>query len=443
MSQTESGDRSPNEEYLINESSEIAVGESIGWTQKIMTAFPALRSRNYQLYFIGQLVSLVGTWLQIVAEGWLVFELTHSAFFVGLDAAAATIPTLFLSLFGGVIVDKFPKKRILMFTQIASMVLAFILGLLTVLKVVNVWHVIILAFLLGVVNAIDSPARQSYVIELVDDKKYLSSAIALNSGMWNAARVIGPTVAGLLIAAFGAGIAFLLNGISYVAVIIALRKMNTSDIVIDSHLRPLTAIKEGILYAFSHSTIRFLIITASMLAIFGWSYSTLMPVLATDIFHLGASGLGYLYAVAGTGALAGAVFISSRGTKLNSLNIIIGGNLLFAVALLAFTFSTNIYVATVLLLLIGFGLVAEFSTVNTVLQHAVDNTMRGRVMAIYTIAFIGLAPFGNFEIGWAAQRFGTEMAIRLSAVIVLAFGFLIFFRRHAIRKYFVLPHGNK
>lgn len=425
-----------NEEYLVSESAEIAVGEKTGWTDRIMSAFPALKSRNYFLYFFGQLFSLVGTWLQIVAEGWLVFELTHSAYFVGLDAAAATIPTLFLSLFGGVIVDKFPKKKILLFTQAASMVLAFILGVLTVLKIVNVWQVIFLAFLLGIVNAIDSPARQAYVVELVDDKKFLSSAIALNSGMFNTARVIGPTIAGLLIAAFGAGPAFILNAVSYIAVIIALKNIRTRDIVPHSDTHPLVAIRQGLDYAFSHSTIRLLIILSSMIAIFGWSYGTLMPVIATDIFHLGASGLGYLYAVAGLGALSGAIFISSQGQRYNSLNIIIGGNLLFSLCLLFFTFTNSLYFATPLLFLVGFGLVSMFSTMNTVLQHAVSDHMRGRVMAIYSIAFIGLGPFGNLEIGWLAEKIGIDPAIRSSAIIVFAVGLYLFFNRNKIRKTF-------
>lgn len=429
--------RTSEEDYLINESAEIAVGESVGWSDRILSAFPALKSRNYFLYFLGQLVSLVGTWLQIVAEGWLVFELTHSAFYVGLDAAAATIPTLFLSLFGGVIVDKFPKKKILIFTQAASMVLAFILGLMTVSNVINVWYVITLAFLLGIVNAIDSPARQSYVVELVDDKKYLASAIALNSGMFNTARVIGPTVAGLLIAAFGSGIAFILNGLSYIAVIIALMQINTTDRVTHSNLHPIEAIKQGLQYAFSHTTIRLLLVIASVVSIFGWSYGTLMPVIATDIFHLNASGLGYLYAVAGTGALLGAIFISSFSHRFNSLSIIIGGNILFSFCLFLFTFTANIYLGSFLLFLIGFGLVAQFSTNNTVLQHVVDDSMRGRVMAIYTISFIGLAPIGNFEIGWVAEKFGTELAIRSSALIVLVFGIYLFSVRRKIAGSFI------
>lgn len=426
-------DNSLSEKYIINESPEISLGENTGWTQKIFSAFPALRSRNYLLYFIGQLISLVGTWLQIVAEGWLIFQLSHSAFYVGLDAAMATIPTLFLSLFGGVIVDRFPKRKILIFTQTASMILAFILGFLTVFKIINVWEIIFLAFLLGIVNAIDSPARQSYVIELVDDKKYLSSAIALNSGMFNAARVIGPTVAGLLIAGFGTGIAFLLNGVSYIAVIISLFYINTSYKILQTNIHPIEAIKEGLRYAFAISTVKILLIISAVTSIFGWSYGTLMPVMATNIYHINASGLGYLYACAGVGALLGAFLISAFSHKFNHWSIIIFGNIFFSISLLIFTFITNVYVAAFFLFLIGLGIVSQFSMINTTIQHSIDDHMRGRVMAIYTISFVGLAPIGSFEIGLIAQKFGTELAIRYNAFILVVFGLFLFYYRKKLK----------
>jgi len=416
-----------NEQYIVDESPEIALGENTGSIQKILSAFPAFKSRNYSLYFTGQLISLVGTWLQIVAEGWLVFQLSHSAFYVGLHAAVATIPTLFLSLFGGVIVDRFPKRKILIFTQIASMILALILGLLVILNVISVWQVIILAFLLGVVNAIDSPARQAYVIELVNNKKYLSSAIALNSGMFNAARVVGPTVAGLLIAGVGAGIAFLLNGLSYVAVIVALLHIRTPDKVQDKNTHPITAIKEGIKYAFASQTIKVLLMLAGVLSIFGWSYSTLMPVIATNIFKISASGLGYLYACAGAGALLGSFLISAFSNKLNYWSVVIFGNILFTFSLLIFTFISNVYFAAFFLFLIGLGLVSQFSMMNTIIQHSIDDRMRGRVMAIYTMFFIGFAPIGNFEIGLVAEKFGPEFAIRLNAFILVIFGLFLFY----------------
>lgn len=416
-----------NEEYVLDESPEISLGENINWIQKISSAFPALKSRNYVLYFTGQLVSLIGTWLQIVAEGWLIFQLSHSAFYVGLDAAMSTIPTLFLSLYGGVIVDRFPKKKIIIFTQTASMILAFTLGLLVVSNVVQVWEIIFLAFLLGVVNAIDSPARQAYVVELVDDRKHLSSAIALNAGMFNAARVIGPTIAGLLIAGFGTGIAFLLNGVSYIAVIIALFYIKTSYTVSQTNTHPIEAIKEGLRYAFASSTIKILLVLAAVISIFGWSYGTLMPVMATTIYHIDASGLGYLYACAGIGALLGAFLISAFANKFNHWSIIISGNIFFSISLLIFTYVTNVYIAAFFLFLVGLGLVSQFSLMNIIIQNSITDTMRGRVMAIYTIAFIGFAPIGNFWIGFAAEKFGAEFAIRLNAFILVAFGSFLFY----------------
>lgn len=423
-----------NEKYIVDGSSEISVGENIGWTEKIFSAFPALRSRNYLLYFVGQLLSLIGTWLQIVAEGWLVFQLSHSAFYVGLDAAMSTIPTLFLSLFGGVIVDKFPKRKIIIFTQSASMILAFVLGFLTIFHVVRVWEIIVLAFFLGVVNAIDTPARQAYVVELVDDKKYLSSAIALNSGIFNAARVIGPTIAGLLIAGFGTGMAFILNGISYIAVIVALFYINTVDKIINSSTHPIEAIKEGLRYAFSSQTIKILLFLAAVLSIFGWSYGTLMPVMATDVYHIDASGLGYLYACAGIGALLGAFLISAYSHKINHWSIIIFGNVFFAISLLIFTFMHNVYAAAVFLFFIGLGIVSQFSMMNSTIQHLIDDRMRGRVMAIYTIAFIGFAPLGNLEVGYVAEKIGSEMAIRVNAFILVALAIYLLFKRKQFKE---------
>ena len=423
-----------DQSYIENESQELALGEQEGWAGKIRASSPAFRSRNYRLYFMGQLVSLVGTWLQVVAEGWLVFTLSHSAFLVGLDAAAATIPTLFLSLIGGVIVDRYPKKRILIFTQSASMVLAFALGILTVTNVVTVWEIITLAFGLGIVNAIDAPTRQAYVTELIDERKSLASAIALNAGMFNAARVIGPSIAGILIASVGTGTAFLLNGVSYVAVIIALFFITTPMSVENRRLHPLLAIREGLGYVYRHTVIKTLIILSAVVSVFGWSYSTIMPVIATQTFHLSADGLGYLYAAAGLGALLGSIAISAFSQKTNMLDVIIGGNLLFAVALVAFSYVSFLPLALLLLFLIGFGLVTQFALINTLIQHQVDDRMRGRVLSLYTLVFLGFSPFGSLEIGYASEKLGLEPAIRISAVIVLIFGLYILSRLSSLKK---------
>ena len=420
-----------DENLILEESAEVAAA-SVPWTQKILTVFPAFSSRNYQLYFFGQLVSMIGTWLQIVAEGWLVFQLTHSALYVGLDAAAAMIPSLFLSLFGGVIVDKFPKRTILFITQTAAMILALILGVMTITGTVTVWWIIFLAFLLGIVSAVNTPALQSYVVELVEDKSHLASAIALGAGMFNAARAIGPTVAGLLIAVYGTGVAFILNGVSYLAIIVALYFIRTQPIRHGVAENPLAAIREGLAYTFSHETIRLLLVLTGIISIFGWSYSTLMPVIATTIFHSGADTLGYLYATTGLGAFTGAMVVSAYAKRISAERFILGGLTLFALSLFTFTFVTSLPVAYLVLFVVGFGLVMLFSTTNSSIQHAVEDHMRGRVMSIYALVFMGLAPIGNVEIGAAAERVGSEMAIRLSVVVVALFAMYLYPRRHKL-----------
>ncbi|OGE26483.1 MFS transporter [Candidatus Daviesbacteria bacterium RIFCSPHIGHO2_02_FULL_39_12] len=401
------------------------------YLKRLFAVFPVLNNKNYRLYFLGQLVSLIGTWLQIVAQGWLVLQLTNSPFLVGLVAAIGSLPTLLFSLFGGVIIDRFPKKQILMLTQISSMTLAFILGILTVFDLITVWQIGILAFLLGVVNALDIPTRQAFVPEMVI-KNELPSAISLNAGTFNAARVIGPGLAGFLIAIMGTGGAFILNGISYIAVIIALILIQVEDKVFKTDLHPLAAIKEGISYSFTHPIIRTLLIFVGVVSVFGWSYTTIMPVIAQNTFHQGATGLGYLYAAAGLGALMATFVVSIFANKFSPLFFIIGGNSLFAMSLILFTFTTNFNLALILLFFAGLGLLTEYAMMNTTVQHLVADSVRGRVMSIYVLMFLGLSPLGNFEIGYLSEKFGTEIAIRIGAIIVFLFGTLVFFYRKRI-----------
>lgn len=422
----------PEEQSIISESAEISIGENPIFLEKLVSFFPALGSRNYVLYFIGQLVSIAGTWLQMVAQGWLVLQLTNSAFLIGLVAAAGTLPSLLFSLFSGVVIDRFPKKYVLYFTQIASMVLAFILGVLTIIRVITVLEITILAFLLGIVTALDIPARQAFVVDLVE-KDAVASAIALNSGLFNAGRVIGPGIAGFLIALVGTGGAFILNGISFVAVVIALFFIHVPSFVPNKHLHPIKAIKEGVSFSFSHPIIRTLLIFTGIVSVFGWSYSTVMPVIAQNTFHLDASGLGLLYAAGGLGALLGTLIVSGFSRKLNSTAFIIGGNILFSVPLALFTFTHNLSLALLLLFLSGIGLLTQFATINTTIQHMVEDEMRGRVMSMYSLMFIGLSPLGNLEIGVLAERFGSGPAIAIGAVVVFITGIVIFFLRHDVR----------
>ncbi len=421
------------DEFIYNESPEVSVGENTFWGRKIFSVFPALQRKNYRLYFSGQAISLIGTWMQIVAQGWLVLQLTNSAFFVGLVAAAASLPALLFSLFGGVIVDRFNKKKILFFTQISSMILAFILGILTVLNLINIYEIMALSFLLGTVNAVDLPARQSLVIELVG-KKYLTSAIALNSGIYNAARIVGPAIAGFLIVISGTGGAFIINAISYIAVIIALIFIKPSYNRQEIHPHPLKAIKEGILYAARHNIIRTLLLLTAVTSIFGWSYTTIMPVVAKDVFGQGAQGLGYLYAFSGAGALTASFLVSAFSHKINPMAAIFGGNLLFIISILAFTFTKTLLSSFPFLFLTGLGLVLQFSSINSTIQHLVENKLRGRVMSLYVLMFMGLFPIGNLQIGYLSQHFGTLFSIRFGALIVFISSLIIFITRGNFKK---------
>lgn len=385
---------------------------------KILVLFPAFESKNYRYYFVGQLISQIGTWLQIVAQGWLVLQLTHSALLIGLVAATATLPSLLFSLFGGVIVDRFDKKMTIVATQTASMILAFILGILTFLKIINLWEILSISFLLGTVNAVDMPARQAFVSEMVEKDK-VSSAIALNAGIFNAARVVGPSVAGILIALVGTGGAFLLNSLSYIAAIIAQFSIIPIIHVMPVHSHPIRAIKQGISYTWTHPVIRSLVILTAIVSIFGWSYTTIMPYVADKIFHQGAAGLGYLYASAGLGALVATFVVSGYGNKFASSVFINGGIIIYAITMIFFSYTSNIYIAYLTLFLGGFGLLSAFSIINARIQHLVEPHFRGRVLSIYLLMFVGLFPVGNLQIGFISEQFGPQIAIRIGAVIVL------------------------
>lgn len=391
---------------------------------KISRLFPAFQNPNYRIYFAGQSISLIGTWLQIVAQGWLVLQLTNSAFLIGLVGAASTLPALLFTLFGGVLVDRFDKKKILIITQIGAMTLAFALGLLTIFGEITVWQVAVLGFLLGMFNAVDAPARQSFVVELVK-REDLSSAIGLNSAIFNGARVIGPSVAGFLIAWFGVGGAFIANGLSYIAVIIALLLMKIDRVIHDVHPHPLRAIEEGVKYAMGHPLIKTLLIFTGAVSVFGWSYTTMMPLIARDIFGLDATGLGYFYAATGFGALTAAFSMSALSKRFGSFPVIISGNIIFVVSLFLFSLTTHFWLACGLLYFIGMGLMLQASMINSTIQHAVKDHFRGRVMSLHVLMFMGLFPLGNFQIGWLGEHLGVMMTLRLEAGLLFLAGILL------------------
>lgn len=425
-------DRSVSEAgQMLSSNPELPVVQNGMWVNKIYGAFPAFQSKNYKLYFSGQLVSMIGTWMQIVAQSWLVLQLTESAFLIGLVMALSTLPTLLFTLYGGVIVDRFPKKKILFFTQICAMILAFLLGILTVFGWITIWEICTIAFLLGTVNAIDAPARQAFVSELVN-KEQLSSAIALNSGVFNSARVIGPTIAGVLIAIIGTGGAFILNALSYVAVLFALRKIQLTEIRPSYLPDPIAAIKEGINYSVTHPIIRTLFIVIGIVSVFGWSYTTVLPIIAKNVFHVGAAGLGYLYAASGLGSLLATIVIALFSKKISPIYFIVGGTILFSISIFLFSYTKDVNTASLLLFLSGFGLLSFASQSNTTIQTLVKSEFRGRVMSIYVLMFIGLTPLGNFQIGLISEYMGTSFALQAGAVVVLAAGLTVFVLRNRI-----------
>lgn len=413
-----------------------AVGLATNGTARLMLGihriFPALYERNFRLYFYGQLVSLAGTWLQNVAQGWLVFQITKSAFWVGAVAALALIPTLVFALVGGVIIDHFDTRKILYVTQGAAMLLAFTLGALTILQIINLTELIILALALGTVNALDIPARQAFVSELVT-KERLASAIALSSALTNAARAIGPAIAGVLIVTIGIGGTFMVNGGTFVAVIVALAYMRIASHAVERRTRhPLRMVKEGFGYIFSDPGLRLFMWLSFVIAVFGYSYTNLLPAVIENVFHADASALGYLYAAAGLGAFISALVISSTFQSLPQRGAIIFGNLLLGFAVTLFGLTSSFPVALLCIFCTGLAFTLEFSLINTIIQHTCEAGMRGRVMSVFMTMFFAGVPLGTFGLGYFGDLVGIHTAIMASGVVVLVVGAFLFVVRDSI-----------
>lgn len=393
--------------------------------RQFLALFPAFKYKNFQLFILGQFITVSGTWMQQVAQAWLVLTLTHSAFLVGVIAAARNLPTLLLfGLFGGAIVDRFKKKKtILYLTKICAMFLALILSLLTFTDVITLTQIAILAFLLGVVDAIDNPARQVFVAEMVE-KQDLSSAIAINAGVFNAARMIGPSIAGFLIFLIEPAGVFMINAVGYLAVIFALIFIKEKEVVSSIEGNPLKSIKVGLSYSFSHPMIKSLLIFGALTSIFGWSYSTILPVVVRDVFRLGAVELGYMYSAFGIGSVVATILVSIFANRVNKIAYIIAGSLLFSLSMITFSYSSEFNLSLVLLFLAGVGIISQFAMMNTAIQHIVPDNIRGRVMSIYVFMLIGMLPIGSFQIGFLAEHLGSLTAIRIGAIVVLLFGIL-------------------
>lgn len=400
----------------------------LGGTKGPKLIFRALHYRNYRLFFGGQGISLIGTWLTRVATSWLVYRLTNSALLLGVVGFAGQIPTFLLAPLAGVLVDRWDRHRTLVITQILSMIQSFMLAFLALTGVIAVWHIVILSIFQGFINAFDTPARQSFVVEMVDNREDVANAIALNSSMFNGARLLGPSIAGMLIATVGEGMCFLLDGVSYLAVIASLLAMNMSPREMETESTHLwQGLKEGFTHAFGFIPIRSILLLLGSVSLMGMPYAVLMPVFARDILHGGPHTLGFLTAASGVGALAGAMYLASRRSVLGLGKIMGLAASLFGIALIAFAFSRVLWFSLFLLLLIGFGMMVQMASSNTVLQTIVDDDKRGRVMSFYTMAFLGMAPFGSLFAGGLASKIGAPDTLMIGGVSCI-FGAVIFMR---------------
>jgi MFS family permease len=401
--------------------------------------FRTLRYRNYRLFFAGQGVSLVGTWMQQVALSWLIYRLTDSVFLLGIVGFAGQFPTFVLSPFAGVLSDRWNRHRTLVLTQTLSMVQALTLAALVLTGAVAVWHIILLSLFVGCVNALDIPTRQSFVIHMIEDKRDLGNAIALNSAMFNGARFVGPSVAGLLIALVGEGICFLLNGLSYLAVIAALLAMNVSRAAPEKKdTNILQELAEGFRYAYGLKPIRFILMLLALTSFMGVPYAVLMPAFARDILHGGPHTLGFLMSASGVGAFLGALYLASRTSVLGLGKIIPLSAGIFGVGLIAFAFSRTFLFSLALMLVVGLGIMIHVASCNTLLQTIVEDAKRGRVMSFFAVAFMGTAPLGSLMAGSVAGLIGITATIAAGGVCCIL-GALFFWTKLPLLRSIVRP----
>lgn len=392
---------------------------------RIPRTFAAFQHRNYQLYFIGQLVSVAGTWMQIIAQGWLVYQISQSELTLGVVGFASAIPALLISPWGGVVVDRVPKRSLLVTTQASAMGLAFILAALTITGQVQVWHIILLAAGLGVINAFDAPARQAFVVEMVG-RDEMTNAIAMNAIMFNSARVIGPALAGIALVAVGAAWCFFLNGLSFLAVIAGLLAMRLSPRPpIRRTLPPWQELTSGLRYVKGQPELFALLLLALVFSVFGISYGTLLPAFADKVLHSGAAGFSAINSASGLGAVCGAFIVARYGDREKRGQWLVWANLAFPVILLAFAYTPNFYLSLGLAFGLGVGFMLQFTLINTLLQTYVADEMRGRVLSLYTLTFFGFSPFGNLAIGTLAEGWGLSLTIGLSAVVAAVLALVV------------------
>lgn len=391
----------------------------------VKAIFRSLKYRNYRLFFGGQGISLIGTFMQQVALGWLVYRLTNSPLLLGIVGFTSQIPIFLFSPFAGVIADKHNRRNMLIITQILSFVQASILSYLVLSGHMQVWHIIILSAMRGIIDSFDMPIRQSFIVEMLENRGDLGNAIALNSIMINVARLIGPSIGGLLIASAGEGLCFLLNAISCIPVLISLLAMKITVQPIKSNGRHVfLELVEGFRYAFNCAPIRYVLLLVGLSSLAGVPYQVLMPVFARDVFHGGANTLGFLLAMTGAGALVGAVYLASRKTVFGLKTVIAVAAGLLGAGLIGFSFSRILWVSMIILIFSGGGLIVQMASSNTVLQTLVEEDKRGRIASLYIMFYTGITPFGNLlaggltsKIGAPATLFGGGLCCLIGAIL--------------------------
>jgi predicted MFS family arabinose efflux permease len=393
----------------------------------------ALKHRNFRLFWTAQMISLTGTWMHQTAQGWLVYKLTDSPFFLGLTGMTASLPILLFTLAGGVVADRFPKRNIILTTQGILMCLALILAILVATGTVSIWYVLVLAFFIGSAHSFEIPARQSFIIEMVG-KKDLLNAIALNSSAFHGARMIGPAIAGVLMGLIGLAACFFINSLSFLATIVGLLKMRfkPDEIKTSPKTGAIVELKEGLSYIFHHPEVYTLLILVGITSFFGFPYITFLPVYARDILETGETGLGVLMGFAGAGAFSGAVSLALRGDSSRKGIIMAVSGIIFSLALFVFSMSRNVWLSCAMLFFVGTGAINQIATANSLLQISVPDHLRGRVMSSFTTMFLGMAPLGNLTLGSLAHYAGTQNALTTGAVFCLLGTLIILWKKPEI-----------
>ena len=389
-------------------------------TKSMPPLLRALNSRNARLFFGGQLISVIGTWMQAVALSWLIYRLTNSVLMLGIVTFSAQLPMFLCAPFAGVLIDRWNKRNLLVITQFVSLLQAFALAALVFLNTITVWQIILLSIVLGLANAFDMPARQSFLIDIIEHKKDLTNAIALNSAVVNGARMIGPSIAGLLIFSFGEGWCFFINALSFLAVLVALLAMRMPHKTLEKankHL--LTELKDGLVYVYRLTPVRDILLLLALANLVATPYAVLMPDFAKDIFQGNSGTMGLLMASAGTGAMIGAIFLASKKSVQGFTRLIAIAAGVFSLGLILFAFSNYFWLSCATMLIVGFGMMVHMASSNSLLQSIVDDDKRGRVMSLFSMSFIGMAMFGNLLISSLAHFYGARIAVLIGALLFL------------------------